>query len=133
VRNPELLADYVERRMAELNLSAHDIARISGLRVSVGTVRNLVNRRSRNIESDTLEALARPLQTSANYLFELAYRLIPTTEEPDELKLRIFFRDLPPERQKDAMMIFSALHREHGSKSAETIRSEIKSQTRKAA
>lgn len=124
MRNPEALAEFVRRRMNELNLSPHDVVRLSGVRVSVGTVRNLLNLRVRNIDTESLEALARPLQTSVDYLFELAYRLLPTTEASEELKLKIYYRNLPPERQKDVMLIVAALHREHAVKPVEQIKIE---------
>lgn len=133
MRNPQGFASAIRDRMAELNMSAPDVVRAARNRVSTSTVWNIANGRVRNVASETIITLAFALKMSEDELFNIAYRLEGSKDDPGELKLVIYYRNLPDERQGDLLMIASGLHRKYGLKPAEAIRAEIRSQTRKAA
>lgn len=133
MRNPKAFAAAIRGRMTELNMSAPDVVRAANNRVSTSTVWNIANGRVRNVASDTIVSLARALEMSEDLLFSIAYRLAGPKEDANEVKLVIYYRNLPDERQGDLLMIASGLHRKHGIKPAEMIRAEIKGHARKAA
>lgn len=114
MRNPDALADFVSARMKQLNVAPNDVARLSGNRVSAQTVWNVLNRRIRNIATETLEALAKALQVAADELFTVAYALPRKNEnDPNEVRLVIYYRNVPPNTQKDMLDVASTLHRAH--------------------
>jgi transcriptional regulator with XRE-family HTH domain len=122
MRNPERLAEFLSAKMKESNLTAQDVVRLSGKRISAGTVWNVLNGRVRNIETETLQAFARAVQVSEDELFEEAYgRRLSGADDPNELKLGIWYRNLPPDSQRDVMIVVGALHREHAVKPVEKI------------
>jgi plasmid maintenance system antidote protein VapI len=112
---PESLAEFVQRRMKELNdLSTYDVARLSGGRVSNGTVWNILNERVRDVKPDTLNALARALQVSEQEIYNVAHGREPLDRESATgAKLMIYFRELPQGYQEDLLRIAQTLHREH--------------------
>jgi transcriptional regulator with XRE-family HTH domain len=121
--------------MRESNeMTAYDVVRLSGNKISVGTVWNVLNERVRNITTETLQAFARALKVSEDELFEIAYgRPRRAGEDPNELRLLIWYRNLPPERQADVMLIAGALHRQHAAKPAEKVAKLERSTKRKNA
>lgn len=66
------LADCVSRRMNDLNLSTHDVARISNGQISNGSVWNIINLRVKDVKDDTLAALAKGLSMTVDELQECA-------------------------------------------------------------
>lgn len=118
---PESLAAFVRRRMKELNdLSTYDVARLSGGRVSNGTVWNVLNERVRDVKPDTLIALAAALQVSEQEIYDVAHGRAPLDRESASgTKLMIYFRELPEAYQEDLLRIAQTFHRQHALPKAE--------------
>lgn len=118
--------------MKELNIAPNDVARMSGNRISYQTVWNVLNLRIRNIATETLEALAKALQVTSDELFEIAYGRRRQGEDPNEMRLLIYYRNVPPETQDDIMDVVGALHRAHAVAPVEKIEKQTAKRKRAA-
>ena len=84
-----ILAELVNRRMQELNLSTNEVARRSGNAISNGTVWNIQNNRVKDVKEETLLALAKALEISEDEVFN-AYR----GKDPEPMTRERFFAEL---------------------------------------
>lgn len=103
------LADFVGRAMVAQNLSTHDVARRSGGRISHATVWNIQNGRIKNIQNDTLVALAKGLGVPEDELFLLVRGGAHQTEEAELLSRLSGLRDIPADRREVLITQFVAL------------------------
>jgi transcriptional regulator with XRE-family HTH domain len=114
------LAAFVREKMKEGSLSYREIARRSRGLISHSTVADIVNERYRDISTSTLRGLARGLGVPEPDMFAIGHgRAAEAGEDPRELNLLIYFRNLPAERQADLLRIARMFNREHGAQPAE--------------
>ena len=108
--------------MRELSLSTYEVARLSGGTITHQTVWSILNTRAKDIKLSTLLALARGLHVSEEELFDAVRGKSRRDQPPAELRAAIFFRELPPDRQQDALRLLETLHRQHSVKPPEVKR-----------
>jgi transcriptional regulator with XRE-family HTH domain len=74
VNEIEDLADFIRRRLKELNLSTYDVAKASGNRISPATITKIVNREIKTNSLQTLEPLADGLGVPPIQMFRIAQK-----------------------------------------------------------
>lgn len=125
---------YVRARMDDLGLSTYDVARQSGGAITHQTVWSILNARAKDIKLSTLLGLARGLRVSEEELFDAVRGKTRRDQPPEELRAAVFFRELPPERQGDALRLLETLHQQHVIKPAEVkVADDRKKKTRRTA
>jgi len=108
----EALAALLSKRMADLNLSAPEVARRSGGAVSHGTVWNIINSRVRDVKEVTLKGLAKALEIPEDEVFA-AYRGKPQVELSKNAQRVVgFYNEMSPTAQRHFELIGEALWRE---------------------
>ena len=106
------LAQLLSKRMAELNLSAPEVARRSSGAISHGTVWNIINSRVRDVKEDTLKGLAKALELPEEEVFD-AYRGKPQEELSSSAQRVIsFYNEMSPTAQRHFELIGETLWRE---------------------
>jgi transcriptional regulator with XRE-family HTH domain len=116
---PESLADYVRGARSRARLSLLDVERQSarsGYKIAGSYVSRIENGIARNPSKDKLVGLARGLGVPEEEVFAIARGKSMKEPSSSELKLLIYFRELPTERQEDILRIIQTLHREHSVK-----------------
>ncbi|MGB7925550.1 MAG: helix-turn-helix transcriptional regulator [Pyrinomonadaceae bacterium] len=119
---PESLADYVRRVRQEKRFSTTEVERQSGGDISDAYVTRIENGYVRNVSPEKLRALAKGLQVSEDEIFAVVRG---KSAEGDltltELRLIEYFRQLPPERQPDALALLETLRHIHGAETLDKI------------
>lgn len=118
------LAEFVRRTRHEKGYTLMDVARQSGGRISDGYVSRIENGviLAENITSKKLMALARGLHVAEELVNRLARGRRISEPDAAEVQLLTYYRNIPPDNQRDLLTIARTLHREHGVKPAEDIR-----------
>jgi hypothetical protein len=110
------LAEYVKRRMIELNRSYQGVADSSKGKLSHGTVFNIANERVKEIKETSLRGLADGLEISFSELARIAYG--EQYQSSEEYKGSRFaelaeaFEKLPESDKKELITVLNILRRE---------------------
>ena len=120
----QTLGEFVRQTREEKGYTLAEVARQSGGQISDGYVSRIENGviLPESISSKKLAALARGLHVAEEIVYTLARGRSVREGDASETQLLTYYRQLPPDRQTDVMLIARTLHKQHGVKAAEDIR-----------
>jgi transcriptional regulator with XRE-family HTH domain len=120
----QTLADFVRQTREGKGYTLADVARQSGGQISDGYVSRIENSviLPESISSKKLAALARGLHVAEEIVYTLARGRNLKEGDASETQLLTYYRQLPPDRQNDLMLVARALHKQHSVEAAEDIR-----------
>ena len=110
----ESFADYVRRIRQEKRLSLNDLRIASGNRIANSHISRIENGEVKNLGVEKLSALAKGLGVPEEEVFTVARGAqARSLEGVKESQLLTYFRELPPDRQRDVLLIVKTMHREY--------------------
>jgi transcriptional regulator with XRE-family HTH domain len=113
-KEPETLADFVQRIRAEKRLSLSDVERQSGGQITDGYVSRIENGYILNVTPKKLVALAKGLGVSEDEVFAVARGKTTSGDLAfDELRMLELYRLLPPEKRLEAIAHLEVLFQFH--------------------
>ncbi len=116
VKPRESLAEYVRRIREEKRLSLADVQIASGNCISNTHISRIENAEVKSVSVDRLSALAKGLGVPEEEVFAVARGTLHKEQfATAERQLLHYFRELPSDKQSDALIIVRALHHEYSS------------------
>jgi transcriptional regulator with XRE-family HTH domain len=124
----EALADYVRRSMGgERSWSTHEVARrakAKGFTLSNGTVQNILKRKIKNVQEETLRGLAAAFGDPPEIVFQIYLRGDGQNGDGDqgrrekEKRAQTFLRALPDDKLDDVLLFVETLARQYPARGA---------------